>query len=117
MSLDTFTPAFNPSYNSDFDHNARVLSANFGDGYKQKAPWGLNNISMKGSLVWDALQDDDAQEIIDFFVTKQGSTAFYYTLPWEDDPRKWTCEKWKRVVTNYNTNTITAEFEESFVLD
>ena len=116
MALDTFTPPVEPSVTSSKSVKAKVLTADFSDGYTVRAVDGLNSISVTMSLRWQILSIDDADTIEAFLEDHEGAEAFYYTIPREDSPRKFTCEEWTRSYDNPLNETLTATFKEVFDL-
>lgn len=110
----TFTPAIAPSLGLSLTEEARVLQSEFGDGYTQRSGDGLNNLFLKGSVTWNKLTQDQADAIIAFFRLRQGYESFNYTLPYEDSSRQFICKKWTPVQDEYDSVTLTADFEEVF---
>lgn len=109
MALNTFT--WIPSYGADEDHKPRVIKIDFGDGYSQRLPDGLNTDLMKRNLSFQNRTTTEADAIIAFLKNEKGATAFYWTPP-GGTQKKWTCDTYKRVNNSYNCDTITATFEE-----
>jgi phage-related protein len=57
-----------------------VASANFGDGYKQLAPLGINNDVQTWTVVFTGSRTE-AQEVLDFIRAHAGAVPFYWTPP------------------------------------
>ena len=112
----TFTPALAPSYGSNFDKEPRVLMAKFGDGYTQRAGDGININPVKGTLIFDSLTVDQADDIEEFLDARRAVEAFLYTLPRDASPRKLRCPKWSRKPIQPGSDSITMEYEEVFDL-
>ena len=113
---DTF-PSISPSYGSAGDTGFRVLEANFGDGYSQRAADGLNSVGRVWSLTWENRPDADIATIYDFLIDKLGFEAFLWTAPDEAAPRKWICgEDISKTPVATGYATIRCEFEEVFDL-
>ena len=71
-----------------------ILAADFGDGYSQPTPNGINHIKKNVSLSWKTLTYDQMRNIIDFFENMGGYQTFYWK-PWgEQFAIKWTCKDW-----------------------
>ncbi len=86
---DTFNPSINPSVSgTGVKKKPRILTANFGDGYQQRTPDGLNYDEKEVSLSWDALDFIQFTEILNFFENHKGYISFYYTFPGENDANK-----------------------------
>ena len=95
MAFDTFSPPVAPSQPLNINAQPRVLKANFGDGYVQTAPNGLNASPLQASLAW-TLRTQAEQQAIDAFANSHIGVTFYYTLPDETVPRKWQALSMRR---------------------
>lgn len=113
---DTFTPPFAPSFGLSRQVTPRVLSAGFGDGYRQDAGDGLNAIPRSLSLQWNMLSSDEADAIEGFFIAEKGYLAFFWTDPREASPRLWKCPTWSRTSPSGRVDSISATFEQVFDL-
>ena len=60
---------------------ANVRTAKFGDGYEQRASIGINNVSREYSLSFSNRSKTEVDDIIAFFESKNGVTAFNFTIP------------------------------------
>lgn len=107
-------PNVGVSVGSSLEESARVLKAQFGSGYAQRAGDGLNNIVGSYSVTFENLTRDEAAVIVQFFKTQGGARAFVFIPPGEEVERLWTCEKWKRTHVDATIDTVTASFEEVF---
>jgi len=58
-----------------------VRVAQFGDGYQQRAPIGINNLVQDYSLSFSNRSKIEADDIAAFFESKKGVTAFNFTIP------------------------------------
>ncbi|MGM4911022.1 phage tail protein [Rhizobium sp. 768_B6_N1_8] len=102
------------SVGSSRDEVARVLKAQFGNGYAQRAGDGLNPINAEYSVSFENLTRAEAATIIAFFKERAGWQAFYYTPPSEEGPRMWTCEKWRIVHVGSIHDSVFATFTQVF---
>lgn len=84
------------SLGSEVAHKARVLKAQFGDNYTQRAGDGQNAVTRNYSVSFNTLTRQEAQVLLDFFEAQAGYKAFYYTIKGETVARLWTCEEWSR---------------------
>ena len=110
-------PAFTPSYGSAGVTDFRVLRADFGDGYSQRAVDGLNNAKITWALTFEMLLDADAKTINDFLVDKGGATAFTWTAPNESSSREWVSDSPNLTpIPGGTRTTLTVNFEEVFDL-
>jgi phage-related protein len=110
MTLPTFTPPIRQTSTSVKDE-FKILSAEFGDGYTQETPDGLNSVRKVASLKWDSLTESQADAIENALRGYGGANPFYYTLR-GDTQRKWKCKDVSR--TYDSLNTVSAEFREYF---
>lgn len=95
MAFVTFAPSVAPSPSKSFKPEVKVLSADFGDGYTQDAPHGLNNVREVVSLNWAVITEAQMQELDTFFTTLKGATPFYFTPRGMTGTLKWTCKAWQ----------------------
>ena len=111
--MDTFSPPIAPTPGG-LSHQVtpRVLSAPFGDGYRQDAGDGLNAILRTVTLQWSVLDPADADTIEAFFVAEKGYLPFLWTDPRESAPRQWKCTTWTRAAATAATDSISATFVE-----
>lgn len=93
--MDTFTPPLNPDAPLAQAKQPRVIRNNFGDGYAETAPDGLNATVAQLQPRWSLLTKTDALAIDAFFIAHVG-VAFEYTLPDETTARKWECTQWNK---------------------
>ncbi|WLR91005.1 phage tail protein [Shinella zoogloeoides] len=113
MALKTFTPPVGPSPGTAFEPQIKVLEAEFGDGYSQPTPDGINNVREKVKLNWDGLTEREMSAINAFFMARKGAEAFYFKPAGYDRPLKWTCKEWGRTLTD-GVWKMTATFVQSF---
>ncbi len=111
----TFSPPKAPTVGSQRRTTARILEAQFGDGYSQRAGDGLNSVEDAFSLVWNALSEAEADTITDFFEARGGWEAFDWTPPGEVAARKFRCGEWTRDWDGA-MRRVTANFAEVFDL-
>jgi len=107
----TFTTA--PSYDPSCQRRPRVLATKFGDGYEQRGLDGLHPDLQTWRLTFQnrTTAESDATEA--FFVTNNTAvTPFDWTPPHSAVASKFLCRAWARTVIAFDTDTITAEFEE-----
>ena len=63
------------------DQAARVLKANYGDGYEQRVAAGINNLPESWSLSWNNKTLNEGNKIIKFLEDHKGVTAFDWYPP------------------------------------
>lgn len=104
---------FVPSYTSELDKIPTVNRAQFGDGYSQRAPQGINsNLEQWPTVIFDKRSDADAAAIMAFFDALEGATAFTWTRPGTLTAKKYVCQSHKQVYNDSGSNTITCVFME-----
>lgn len=119
MTLLVFNPPVPPLADSVNSPTVRLLEAQFGDGYSQRAPDGINHIQDVVTLNWNVLTDADARTINSFFQSHGGYKAFRWTAPGQITEKKWVCKKWtlKRQSKDQSIfNAIAATFVQVFDL-
>ena len=113
--MDTFAPSVDPSQSgSSKSTSANVNTAQFGDGYSQRARNGLNSIVRTLSLSWEYLTFDQAQELDAFFESHGGDQAFLYRVEGDDTQRMWTCNSWKNGYDGGQAGSYAATLVEAF---
>ncbi|MTH61206.1 phage tail protein [Paracoccus litorisediminis] len=112
MPLNTFNPPVRPSMGTGIAPEVTLRKAQFGDGYTQNSPAGLNHIRQVVTLKWETMSLAEARQIETFLIGQGGYIPFYYTLNGESTPRKWTCESW--ALTDGHPSKIQATFRENF---
>lgn len=85
---DTF-PAIAPDTKSKRQRGARVLVADFGDGYAQTAPDGVNTVTEQWDLSFENYSSADVSTLITFFNMQASYKSFYCTPPDEVTPKLW----------------------------
>jgi phage-related protein len=110
----TFIPPFNPDFGTERKKKPRVLKAEFGDGYAQRAGDGLNNRPVTLNLAWTNLTTSEKNDIIDFFEARKGYQSFYYTYQDENSPKIYVCEEWSHTHTDATNYTITATLQQVY---
>ncbi|MBZ9757849.1 phage tail protein [Mesorhizobium sp. ESP6-5] len=115
MSIPTFDPPVGPSPGTAHKPTVNLWEADFGDGYNQPTPKGLNHIRRATSLKWSALTYGQMRDIVEFFERQGGSLPFYFRPYGEEVSRKWTCKDWSATADN-GVWSVTAELSESFTL-
>lgn len=96
------------------DTTLRTRTAQFGDGYAQKAADGINNRSTSYSLqfISDA---DTVAAILAFLDAHAGATSFLWTPPLRAQ-ELFTCEKYSEPTKDGNVYTLAATFDQSFAI-
>lgn len=119
MALSTFTWNANIVSGAAGSKKYSTLVAQFGDGYKQVAANGINNVSQSWPLTFKALKIDnsDLLEIMNFLDANQGFKSFYWTPPVLGAVQgTYRClEGYQLTAESGAIYTLTATFEQSFL--
>jgi len=103
-----------PSYNSDISIQPVIKKTQFGDGYSQSAPDGINNILLPIELTFDKRTDDEARAILHFLYFRKGAESFVFTPPFPYNTNKlFKCERYRHSQIFANNHTISATFTET----
>jgi phage-related protein len=94
MALPTFNPSVAPSPGTTRKPEISLNKSQFGDGYTQASPKGINHIRMTMELKWEGLTPAQVAELEAFFVERAGYKSFKYRHFSETVTRKWTCGEW-----------------------
>ncbi|MGQ7243710.1 phage tail protein [Salinicola sp. V024] len=106
------------NHRADVDYGASdelefsIKSVNFGDGYEQLSPAGINSIRSTFNITFSNLTIDDAQLVEAFIRSKKGVEPFLFDFNREES-RAVTCSQLSRTVDNFERITISAQFRES----
>lgn len=108
--MSTFTWA--PAPGSSQSKAPRVKTAQFGDGYSQRAGDGINTIKRAWSVTFTrATADIDA---IDAFLTARAGVESFDWTPPTGAAGKWICPEWGRDKIHSNVQAISTSFVEVF---
>lgn len=107
----TFT--YIPDFGATKKLSPRVNSISFGDGYEQRATFGINNNPQIWDLTFANRSDTDAQAIDNFLTARAGVESFDWT-PYNQSAGKYICKEWSKSIDRYNGNTIQATFIQVF---
>jgi phage-related protein len=115
MAVAVFTPPCGPSTSGTSSASeARVLTAQLGDGYQQITSDGINTIRETLTLNWDGLPKADMQTLDNFMASQLGYLAFQYTAPGAAVPKLWRCAKWGKTPTGPASWSFQATLIQSF---
>jgi phage-related protein len=115
MALQTFTPPKAPSVGASAEPKIKLFEAEFGDGYTQRSPAGLNHIRETWDLKFELLTAAESASIRAFLNARGGGVeAFLYTPPGEAAPVRVIAKKWKRTFDETDRQTITLTLEQDF---
>lgn len=115
--MDTFSPSAPPDYDGNsIKETPRLISNDFGDGYKQVIPDGLNANDATASFTWNYLSEADAAYIMQFYNAHIGKT-FLWAAPGDFiGSGKWRMTDATASCVVYNLYSVVCNFERSFEL-
>lgn len=88
----------------------RVLTANLGDGYQQRAADGINCDPETWDISWTNRAYADINTLDDFFKGLGGHTSFDWTPPRASESNKYICTTWNRSYSNPENDDLAATF-------
>ena len=96
------------------EEEPRVLAARFGDGYEQRQPDGINTIDQQWDLNFEQVDNDIADDIVDFLRARGGWEAFDWTPKWGTVAIRVKCPRWTRSPDGESLSRISARFEQVY---
>lgn len=111
--MSTFT--WIPDQGVSTETSAKVRRAQFGDGYAQRAPDGLNSVREVWSVQFTLRTKAEINAIDDFLRAAKGSTAFDWVTP-KGGSGRYTCETWTPAYVHDGDCSLTATFQQEFDL-
>lgn len=114
MTTPTLTTTRQATLETRRSAKPRVLVAEFGDGYSQRAKDGINSNPAEMSVVWESMTVADAKLLVKFFEDRAGAEHFYWTAPHDTTPKKWVCPDWTEEYPTRTYITIRATLREVF---
>jgi phage-related protein len=113
MSDLAFFP-WQPDYGAQVDVTPTVLTAQFGDGYSQDTPLGINSMPQAWTLKFNR-QPDEADDIYNFLMNQGGYLRFWWTPPRRGMSIKVkTTGKISRTESDAGQTTISVTFQQVF---
>ena len=97
----------------------RVITSQFGDGYQLRIANGINTIDQVVSVNFATRPKADIDDIVAFFETKAGVTAFTYVLAdsnagSSEESIKVVCTSWDQTWAYDDYYTLSATFERVY---
>lgn len=112
MALSIFN--FTPSKAFSKSAKTRVITAQFGDGYSQRIPDGINSVVREWNISFNNNSIIQINSIEDFFNLHKGSTPFLWIPPGESVQYTVICPEWTRTYNSHLSATISAKFTQVF---
>lgn len=110
----TFPTEYSPEYGAQVETKHSVMRAQFGDGYIQRVPDGINSKRRVWSLNYK-YKTADIDIIEDFINDTLGAEAFIWTPP-RGPIGRWELKdgSMSRTVSNYGYEDLSVTFSEVF---
>ena len=109
-----------PSYTSDFETNFRSNKVQFGNGYKQEEPDGINTLPFTANLVFLNRRAAVIIELVNFFsgigYNRMPNEYFFWQppAPFTGGVIKVKAANWKTKVVSTDIMTLTVTFEQTY---
>jgi phage-related protein len=107
----TFT--YIASYGASVAKQPKVRAISFGDGYEQRATFGINTTPRAWNLNFNGKTGTEADAIESFLSARNAVESFDWTPP-TGSAGKWICRSWVRSIAEVDCYDISATFEEVF---
>jgi phage-related protein len=114
MTLPVFTPPVSPTAGMQDKPELKILKTEFGDGYSQPTPNGINHIRRVVTLEFGLLEPDEKDTIVDFLTAQSGTAPFLYTIPGSASPTRFTCDDWQTTALGASLFNVAATFRQDF---
>jgi phage-related protein len=101
---------YQPAPNATPVHQPRVKTAQFGDGYRQDTPDGINNNLASWNLTFNRARAE-IEAIAAFFTSKGGVERFTWTPSGRSEVLV-ICPEWTDPIIGVNVGTISCRFQE-----
>lgn len=109
---ESFPDVIGPSYPVEKSVEPRVKRAQFGDGYTQEAPDGLNPLLHTWNLNWDVVTYDERTTITTFLKARNGCESFYW-IDGAGTTHLVKCPTWTESNIEPTLYKITATFKQT----
>ena len=109
--MSTFT--FTPSYSVVSRNQPSVRQVRFGDGYEQRASFGINTNPRTFELQFNGKTKSEANAIEQFFTDRGAVQSFDWT-PEYGNAGKFVCRSWSRALVDKDIYNISCTFDEVF---
>lgn len=103
-----------PSYQSTIEHEPKVRTIQFDDGYQQRMAQNIHNDMLGYQLSFENRNTDEITAISHFFNIHKGSTSFVWIVPPPYSiPKLFICTKWTVNHGFHDNITVSATFTET----
>lgn len=92
----------------------RILNAQFGDGYSQRSPDGINNIVEIWDVTFEYADKSIRDTLNDTLKDFGGVNYFLWTPPYESSTKKFICQEWTQPLNDQGSYALNAKFIQVF---
>ncbi len=103
-----------PDYGLNAAPTFRVLRAQFGDGYEQRSPDGLNSVRRSWTVTWSVIGAEEKDALMSFLTQMGGVQSFFWTMPDTLEMVRVTCDDPTATYDSFSNHTVTGTFREVF---
>lgn len=107
-----------PDKGLNSSNTPRTFTVEFGDGYEQRVANGINALAQSFSVSFNTRPKAEIDDIIAFFVNKEGVTAFSFTYADSNNSGETTikvvCEDWSQSWDYDNFYSASATFRKVY---
>ena len=101
------------------NNTPRVHVQKFGDGYEQRLANGINNLEQEFSVQFATRPKDEIDDIVAFFESKKGTTAFDFNFAdtnesGNEETVKIVCESWDQTWDYDDFYSLSAKFRRIY---
>lgn len=93
---------------------ARVLAVQFGDGYEQTTPDGINTDISTYALSWNNIDGQEKDEVYNFLMARLSHKPFLFKLPDWNEERVVKCTTLTKTDHLNNRYSISADFKRDY---
>ena len=102
-----------PAYNMSVNHEPRVKSIKFGDGYEQRVRDGVHNDLISVSLAFEGRDMRESTAILHFLESRSGKDFFFFTPPSPyNTRRKFVCRSFSSNIISQGVLNVSASFDQ-----
>lgn len=105
---------FTPDFGAQADMKPNVNNIKFGDGYEQRASFGVNIIKEVWSISFSNRTKSEIDSIDAFLKSRMGVDSFDWMPPDSTVLKKFKCQVWKKDIVKGSHWGLTATFEQVF---
>lgn len=109
--MPTFT--WTPDQGASRTKKPRINKTQFGDGYAQVVPEGVNTIAETWNISFTLRRKGEIQSIDSFLSTMNGVSKFTWTTPF-GDTLEFVCEEWQADISHDYDSSLTATFQQRY---